>query len=392
MSIDRSAPHQGKLAGVRRAWRRIAAVMRREAIQRWRDKRTLALILSVPFIQLFLFAYAVDLTADHIPTAVVDLVPGARSRAFVDALEVSGYFEVTRYLDSEAELLHALDKGYVRAGVLIPPDFNASVEAGTAQVLFILDGSDSFSVQSGYSAAVAIAQAHALELVGARVARLGQELATMPIRASTRVLYNPNLDDMIFVMPGLIAMLLQVLAVNVTAQSVVRELELGTLEQLLVTPVRPLELVLGKLIPNVGLVVLDQIMITVLGVVWFGVPFQGSVGLYAWLSLLFIVSCLGLGLLISTLTRTERETQQVTALLMMLSQLITGFIYPFDPMPPVVKLIGSLIPLTYFIRIVRGVVTKGVGIAFLWSDVVALAVYSAIVMALAAATFKRRLD
>jgi ABC-2 type transport system permease protein len=371
---------------------RILAVMRKETIQRWRDKRTLVLIISVPFIQLFLFGYAVNLTADQIPTAVANMSRGDRSRDFIDALEVSGFFRVHSYLDSEAEVLRAIDRGEVRAGVVIPPDFDRRVEAGSSQVLIILDGSDSFSVQSGYSAAVAVAQAHSLELVNARVERMGGQLQTMPIRSSSRVLYNPNRDDMIFVMPALIALLLQVLAVNITAQSVVREVELGMMEQLLVTPLRPLELVLGKLIPSVGLVVFDQIVITMLGVFWFGVPFRGSLWLFAWLSLLFIVAGLGLGLLISTVAQTQKETQQLTTLLMLLSQLLTGFIYPRSPMPPVVQAIGNLIPLTYFIRIMRGIVTKGIGIAFLWSDVVALAVYSAVVMGLAAVTFKKRLD
>lgn len=373
-------------------FRRLLAVMRKETIQRLRDKRTLTLILAIPLIELFLFAYAVDLTADHLPTAVADFSLDDASHAFVDALAVSGYFDVVDYVETEAAVLQAIDEGSVRAGVVIPPDFAASIEAGDAQALMILDGSDSFSVQSGYSAATAVAQDHALELALAKIRRLGGDLDAVPIRASSRVLYNPNLDDMIFIMPGLVAMLLQVLAVNTTAQSVVREVELGTLEQILVTPIRPFELIAGKLIPNVALVVLDQIILTLLGVLWFGVPFRGNVWLFAWLSLVYIVSGLGLGLLISSAARSQKETQQLTGLLMMLSQLLTGFIYPRGPMPPVIKAVGNLIPLTYFLRIVRGIITKGIGISFLWSDVVALLVYGGVTMTLAAVTFKKRLD
>jgi ABC-2 type transport system permease protein len=372
--------------------RRIGAVMRKEWIQRMRDRRTLALILSMPLIQLFLFAYAVDLTADHLPLVVADLSMDVQSRAFVDALIVSGYFDLESYVADEDEVIRAIDQGRARAGLVIPPGFAAQIERGDAQALIILDGSDSFSVQAGYSAAVAIAQAHALDLIGEKINRLGGQLETAPIRSSTRVLYNPNLDDLIFTMPGLIAMLLQVLAVNTTAQSVVREYELGTIEQILVTPVRPIELVVGKLVPNVFLVILDQLVITLLGMFWFGVPFRGNLWLLAWLSLLFIVSGLGLGLLISTIAQTQKQTQQLTSLLMMLSQLLTGFIYPRAPMPTLVKAIGNLIPLTYYIRIVRGIVTKGIGIAFLWSDVLALVVYGSLVMILAAVTFRKRLD
>jgi ABC-2 type transport system permease protein len=366
--------------------------MRKETIQRLRDRRTLILILSIPLIQMLLFAYAVDLTADHLPTAIADGSLDQESRAFIDALVVSGFFDATLYVEDQAAVIRAIDEGRARAGIVIPPHFAAAVARGNAQALIILDGSDSFSVQAGYSAALSIAQAHALELLATKVQRQGGRLEGMPVESTSRVLYNPTLDDLVFVMPGLIAMLLQVLAVNTTAQSVVREYELGTIEQILVTPVRPIELIVGKLIPNVGLVILDQIVTTALGVYWFGVPFRGSVWLFAWLSLLFILSGLGLGLLISTVARTQKETQQLTALLMMLSQLLTGFIYPRSPMPPLIKAVGNLIPLTYYIRIVRGIVTKGVGLAFMWSDVLALALYGGGVLFLAAITFRKRLD
>jgi ABC-2 type transport system permease protein len=366
--------------------------MRKETIQRLRDRRTLALILSIPLLQLLLFGYAVDLTADHLPTVVADQSLDAESRDFVDALVVSGYFDVVRYVASEADVVRAIDEGEAKAGVVIPPGFAVHIERGEAQALFVLDGAESFSVQAGYSAAVAIAQAHALKLLARKVERAGGRLETAPIQSARRVLYNPNMDDLVFVMPGLIAMLLQVLAVNTTAQSVVRESELGTMEQMLVTPLRPFELVVGKLVPNVALVLLDHAVIVTLGVLWFGVPFRGSVWLFAWLSLLFIISGLGLGLLVSTVAQTQKQAQQLTSLLMMLSQLLTGFIYPREPMPALVRAVGNLIPLTYYIRIARGIVTKGVGISFMWSDVITLGAYGALVMALAALTFRRRLD
>lgn len=372
--------------------RRVRAVMRKEMIQRLRDRRTLSLILGMPLIQLLLFAYAVDLTADHLPTVVADMSLDTRSRAFIDALQASGFFDVTTYLANEREVLSAIDAGEARAGVVIPPGFAAQIERGDAQALIILDGSDSFSVSAGYSAATAVAEAYALELVTQKVNRMGQHLNTSPITSTTRVLYNPNLADLVFVLPGLIAMLLQVLAVNMTAQSIVREHELGTIEQILVTPIRPGELVIGKLVPNVLFVIVDQLMITLLGVYWFGVPFRGNPWLLAWLSLLFTCSGLGLGLLISTIAHSQKEAQQLTSLLMMLTQLLTGFIYPRSPMPPIIKAIGNLIPLTYFLRIVRGIVTKGVSLTFLWSDVISLTTYTAIVTVFAAVTFKKRLD
>jgi len=377
--------------------RRLAAVARKEVIQRVRDRRTLILIVTIPLIELLLFSYAVDLTADHLPTAVADLSMDDQSRAFLQALSTSGFFDLEDYVASEQAVIREIDEGRARAGVVIPPGLAATIERNAqggppAQALIILDGSDSFSVQSGYRAATAIAQVHALELAAQAANRRGTQLETSPITASTRVLYNPNLEDLVFIMPGLVAILLQVLAVNTTAQSVVREYELGTIEQLLVTPVRPIELLLGKLAPNALLSFLVVSLTTLLGVLWFGVPFQGNVLLFGWLVMLFILSCLGLGLLISTLTQTQNQTRQITSALMLLSQLLTGFIYPREPMPWPVKAVGNLIPLTYFIRIARGIITKGLGITFLWSDVLALVVYTILVTALAATSFRKRLD
>ncbi|MBN1487567.1 MAG: ABC transporter permease [Anaerolineae bacterium] len=357
-----------------------------------RNRRTLGLVLTIPLIELFFFGYAVELTVDHLPTAVVAQSLDARGQAFISALEASGFFDVHMHLETESEVIRALDAGKIRAGIVIPPDFAAQIERGKAQVLIILDGSEAFSVQSGYSAAVAIAQNYGLELLVEDLSRQGRELSSIPITSLTRVLYNPDQADLVFVMPGIIALVLQVLAVNLTATSIVRESEMGTLEQLLVTPIRPLELMLGKMVPNIIVAAVDLVLIIVIGVFWFKVPFRGSLLLFAWLTALFLISSLGVGLLISTLVQTQKESQQMTAMLMMLSELVTGFIYPRAPMPFVVQAIGNLIPATYFIRIVRGIMTKGVGLSFMWEDVVALFIYAFLVMLLSAILFRRRLD
>jgi ABC-2 type transport system permease protein len=370
----------------------VRALIRKEFIRLLRDRRTLALIVVMPLVELFLFAYAVDMTVDHLPMVVADHSRDAESYALVDALVVSGFFDLEGYVKDETAALQAIDAGEVKVGLVIPPGFAAQIERGEAQALMMLDGSDSFSVNSGYSAALAIAQARGMELMSEKINRLGGRVQRMPITSSVRLIYNPNLDDLVFIMPGLVAMLLQILAVNMTAQSVVREYELGTIEQILVTPARPWEIVIGKLIPNVVVAMLSLSSIMLTGVFWFGVPFRGDPWTFIGLALLFIISGLGLGLLISTIAKTQKETQQLTATLMLLSQLLTGFIYPREPMPTVVRWVGNLIPLTYFVRIARGVITKGVGITLLWSDVAALAFYTALVMVLAAVTFKRRLD
>jgi len=372
--------------------RRTAALVQKQMIQLLRDRRTLMLIMVMPMLELLLFAYAVDLTVDHIPTAVADLSRDVESQVLIDAMVNSGFFDIAEVVGSEGEILDAIADGAVKAGLLIPPGFASKVERGEAQVLILLDGSDSFTVQSGYSAAISVVQARAMEVMVEKVNRLGGRMLRMPVTTSTRVLYNPNLNDLVFIMPGLVAMLLQVLAVNMTAQSVVREYEIGTIEQLLVTPARPLEIIVGKLVPNVLVASLSLASILLTGIIWFGVPFRGDPWTFAGLSLLFIVSGLGLGLFVSTVAQTQKQAQQITATIMLLSQLLTGFIYPRAPMPPVVRAVGNLIPLTYFIRLVRGIMTKGVGVRFYWTDVISLVVYSGIVMGISALSFKKRLD
>lgn len=370
---------------------RISALLQKETIQLLSDRRTLAIILTLPLLELFLFAYAVRLTVDHLPTAVADMSMDSHSRAFVNALVNSHYFDVVEAVASQAEVVRAIDEGRAKAGIVILPDFAAQVERGRGQALIILDGSDSFSVSSGYSAAVSVAQSHSRELAQRQARRLGFELPAAAITVSARVLYNPSLNDLIFIMPGLVAMLMQLLAVFTTAVSVVREYELGTIEQLLATPARPLELVIGKLLPNMLLMLVNLAITTLVGVYWFGVPFRGNPWSFAGLSLLFVSSGLGLGLLVSSIARTQKEAQQISALLSLLGILLTGFIYPRGPMPAGVRLVGNLLPLTYFIRIARGIMTKGVGVELLWDDVAALAVYGIVITGCAALLTRRRL-
>jgi ABC-2 type transport system permease protein len=345
-----------------------------------------------PILELMLLGYAMDLTVDHIPTALADMSLDAESRAFTRALSATGYFDIQIVSNGEADVMRSIDEGRAQAGIVIPPDLEAHLQRGDAQILVLLDGSDSFAVRSGYSAVTAIAQARAMEIRAQQVNRMGMEASTLPISSSVRVLYNPNMDDMIFLVPALAAMLMQLVSINLTVMAVVRERESGTLEQVLITPARPMELMISKMLPNIVLTVLNTLTIVLIGIFWFGVPFKGDPWLFALVSLLFIVSALGLGLFISTLAQSQKQAQQLTSLILLLNMLLTGFIFPRTPMPAVVRAVGSLIPLTYFIRIMRGIFTKGVGLSFMWQDVVALLMYGILIMTLASASFKNRLD
>ena len=363
-----------------------------------RDRRTLMMVFGLPLIELFLFGYAVALTVYHIPTAVADQNRSPESRDFIQALVNSQYFDITETLPSQDQIVQEINAGHVKAGIVIPPDFPTRLETGNANVLILLDGSDSFSVQSGYSAASIVAQNYSFQLTAEKIERAGgaagslQQDIVMPITSSIQVLYNPDLRDLWFILPAIIGMIVQSMAVVLAAMTIVREREVGTLEQILATPTRPLELILGKMIPLLVLCLIIIGFTLGLGVFWFGVPFKGSLWLYLWLSLLFIASSLGLGLLVSTIARNQRQAQQITQMLMIFSMLLTGLVYPRSAMPAIPQFIGDLIPLTYFIRISRGIVTKGVGLVFFWGDVLVLLIYGSVIVITASLSFKNRLD
>lgn len=377
---------------------RIAALVLKESIQLLRDRRTLMMIFGLPLIELFLFGYAVSLTVYHIPTVVVDQSREPKSREYVQALVNSQYFDVVQYMQNEDELRQAMDAGEAKAGLVIPPGFSADLERGQARVLILLDGSDSFSVQSGYTAASIVSQNYSINITTEEIARAGAaagaaaRASKLPITNSIQVLYNPDLRDLWFVLPAIVGMILQSLAVVLSALAIVREREAGVIEQILATPIRPLELIVGKLIPLLLLCVFMVAITLGLGVFWFGVPFRGSLVLYLWLSLLFIVSSLGLGLVISAISRTQKQAQQISQMLMLFSMLLTGLVYPRNAMPLIPQWIGDLIPLTYFIRISRGIITKGVGLNFVWGDALVLLLYGLVLMFVAASSFNKRLD
>ncbi|UCC63026.1 MAG: ABC transporter permease [Anaerolineae bacterium] len=379
--------------------RRIWAVIQKEFIQTLRDRRTLAIQLALPLIQLFLYGYAIRMNVDHVPTVVADQSLDAASRAYVEAMTTSGYFDVVAYVPDQAEAVRAVDEGQAQAAVVIPPGFAARVERGEAQALLVVDGSDLFTSQSAYNAASSIAQAHATELLMARMERTGQASGQaagmqglLPLEARIRILSNPNLDELWFLVPGMLAMLLQVQSITLTAAAVVREREVGTIEQILVTPIRPGELMLGKVVPNIVIALVNLLTILGLGVFWFGVPFQGNFWLFLWLAFLYVFSGLGLGLLISTVSQNQKQAQQLIGMFTLVGIVLGGFVFPRYAMPPAIRVVGWLFPLTYFIPISRGIITKGVGIEFMWEQVGALFVYIVVIMVFAARAFKEGLD
>jgi ABC-2 type transport system permease protein len=374
---------------------RIWAVIQKEFIQTFRDRRTLAIQLAMPMIQLFLFGYAISMSVDHIPTAVADQSLDAASHGYVNAMVASGYFDVVMYVASHHDVLDAIDEGRVQAGIVIPPGFDALVERGDAQALLLVNGEDLFTSQSAYNAATSVAKAHAISILMEKATRAPLAAAsqsTLPLDARIRILYNPNQDDLWFIIPGMLAMLLQVQSITLTAAAVVREREVGTIEQLLVTPIRPAELMLGKVTPNILIAIINLLTILGLGVYWFNVPFQGDFWLFLWLAFMYVFSGLGLGLLISTVSQNQRQALQLIGMFTIVGVVLGGFIFPRYAMPPLIRIAGNLFPLTYFIPISRGIITKGVGIESLWEQVAALFTYIIVIMFFASRAFKQGLD
>ena len=376
-------------------WRRIWAVTQKEFIQTLRDRRTLAISLSIPMIQLLLFGFALRMNVKDIPMAVADQSRDSASRAYIHALAASGYFRVVAYVPDQAEVVRAIDEGRAQAGVVILPRFAAHVERGDAQALLLVDGSDVFTSQSALNAARAIAQAHALEVLLRKVERAGMARITgelLPLEARIHIRHNPDLNDLWFLIPSVLAMLLQTQSIALTAAAVVREREGGTIEQILVTPIRPGELMLGKIAPNMVITMLNMLTIVGLGVCLFRVPFRGDFWLFFGLSFMYVFSGLGLGILISTIAHNHREAVQLVMAIALLGVILGGFIFPRYSMPPLLRIAGNLFPLTYFVPIARGIIIKGVGLAFIWQQVVALFIYIVVVLVAAARAFKRGLD
>ena len=361
----------------------------------FRDRGTLLLILFMPLIQLVLFAYAIHMDVKHIPMVVADQSLDQNSRSYINDLVQSGYFDVVLTVPSQKSAVDAIDRGQAKLGVVIPVDFSKKVVGHDASVLLLVDGSDPFTTQSAYNAANLIAQEHTIQLVLNDLSVSGQvssSLSLTPLTAHIQILYNPDLKDLWFLVPGMIAMLLQTQTIILTALAVVREREVGTIEQILVTPIRPVELMLGKTLPNLLIALINLLSIVLTGTLGFGVPFQGDFVLFFWLIVLYVFSGLGLGLLISSISQNQRQAQQLAMMSMLLGLLISGFVFPHYSMPLILQWISYIFPLTAFIPIARGIFMKGIGLPFLTNQVLFLVVYDVVVLYFAARLFRQTLD
>ena len=375
------------------SWQRILAIIRKEFIQIARDPKTLGMVLAMPLMQLILLGYAINTVVDHISAVVSDASPSERSRALVEGFAATSYFEIVGYVDGPFEARRAVDRGEAKVAFIIPPDYTANVQAGRpGQVQVLIDGSDPNIAQTALLSADAVARSRSTELLTSSLRRAGMSGGlSLPIDLRPTVLYNPSLQSVNFMIPGLIGLILQMQGLLLTSFAIVRERERGTLEQLVVTPIKPWELMLGKILPYIGIAFVGVGVVIAAGRLVFGIEFAGSVVLLLALSVIFLLGALGVGLLISTVSTTQTQALQLSFFVLLPTIILSGFMFPREAMPPIIYWLGYLLPLTYFLQVIRGIVLKGSEIGDLWNQVIPLAIFGVLVFSVSAARFRQSL-
>jgi ABC-2 type transport system permease protein len=372
---------------------RLGAMVRKEFVQMRRDPTTLRLMLAVPVMQLLIFGFAVRTDVRDLPTVVFDQSRTQESRAFVQSLVATDNFVVSRQVHSYAEALEAVNAGRARAAVVFPPDYARSLKRGdTAPIQVLVDASDPTASQSAIAAAQLVGQRTNMKLVSLRAGTAGNPATRLPVDVRVRPLYNPALANAIFIVPGLIGMILSNTLIIITALTVVRERETGTLEQLIVTPLAKWEIMLGKIAPYVLVGYMQLTTVLVVGHWIFHVPVRGPLLALYGASFLFIVASLGLGLFVSTLGRNQAQVMQTAFLFLLPNILLSGFMWPREAMPAAARYVGLLIPLTHYLRLVRGIVLKGNGLTELWPQVLALAGFAVAFLMFSTWRFSKTLE
>jgi ABC-2 type transport system permease protein len=360
-----------------------SAVFRKELTQMMRDRGTLFFALLIPVLELILFG-VIDMNAKHIPTVVFDQSRTQESRQLIQQFENTSYLQVTGEVGSRAALQQAIVAGHAQVAVEIPPDYARNLAARKqADVLVLIDGSDSSVASQALSAANGVILQHDLAQL---LARSGMELAVEP---HPIMMFNPDMRSANLLIPGLIAILLTFSATILSAFAIVKERERGTLEQLMVTPVSPLAVIFGKLLPYLGLAYVQLVIIIILMNVLFRVPIHGSVPLLLGLSPIYVLALLSVGLIVSSRAKTQMEAMQRAMAVMLPSVLLSGYLIPLSSMPMPLRVISHVLPATYFIRIARGIVIRGAGFWDLWDSVAALLAISAVLILLSARAFKK---
>jgi ABC-2 type transport system permease protein len=373
---------------------RLWAVLRKEFLQIFRDRRTVVLSLLIPVILLLLFGFAVTFDVDHLKLAVVDPVKAPLGRQVRASLDATDTFDLVAEPQDPREVAGLLDSGEVDVAVVLPTRMMSKLATGRQPSIQVLvNGSDS-TIATRAEVYLSAAMADTMTRLSKGFAAARPQMSPVGgVELEPRVLYNPALESRNFFVPGLMVIIIMLVAVLVTSMAVVRERERGTLEQLVVSPVRPVELMVGKMIPYGLITFVDVLLVLAVGYLVFGVEIKGSLGLLLGISLLFLMGCLGLGLFISSVSTTQQNAFLVSIIATLLPTFIlSGFIFPIESMPAPIQPFTYLVPARYFLIVVRSIILKGAGLQIFWEQVIFLAAFALLAVGLAASKFKKRLE
>ena len=373
----------------------ILHIIKKEFLQFKRDPKMFGIILVAPVIQLIFLGYAVNMDVDSVSTVIFDQDNSQTSREYIRNYTSSGYFNVIEYVDNYDDLQSDIDNGYAFLGIVIPTDFEKRIWRGeSAPVQAIFDGSDGnkASVSAGY--VMSITNSFAKNILVESRNRKGQKVSPVgSIEAETRAWYNPTLKTRVFMVPGIVGLLLSIITLILTSLAIVKEKEIGTLEQIIVTPIKPLQLVVGKLIPFLVLGMVAVVIILTAMTLIFGIYTRGSITFLFFSSILYTMSTLGLGLFVSTISKTQQQAMMLAIFTVLMPMVfLSGFAFPIENMPQIIQGLTYVVPLRYFMTIIRSIILKGAGIAELWPEVLALLGMGMLVLALSAMRFSKRLE
>ena len=372
---------------------RLKAVAIKEFIQIFRDPRSLALAATIPVLLLLLFGFALTLDVDRIPTVLLDFDRTPRSREMSDRFLRSRYFQLEAYVSHYAELQEFLDRGQALMGLVIPANFSRDLEANReTRIQLLMDGTDANTATIALGYATAIVALYSQELLKQKMNALGMARISPPIEPRIRIWFNPDLESKNFIVPGLIAVIMVILAAILTSGTVAREWERGSMEQLISTPIRNAELILGKLIPYFLIGFFDLALSVAMGRFLFHVPLRGSGVLLFSLVSLFLLGAICQGVVVSIITKNQLLSSQISIFISYLPTFIlSGFIYPIDNMPKLIQLITYIFPSRYVVSILKGIFSKGIGFEVLWVEAAFLAVYAALMVFIALRKFEKRI-
>ncbi len=376
-------------------FRRLKAIAVKEVLQIWRDPRSLMIALLLPFTQMFLLGYGVNLDLKHIPVCTFDREGSQLSQDLFKHFEASQYFRIARNVQSYPQVVAAIDNADCNLAIVVPPDFSERLnDTGTAPVQAILDGTDDNTANIAFGYAAAVVDGYSNNIQVSWMDRQGKPLQQIqPMVVQSRVWFNEDLESRNFIIPGLVAVIMALIGAQLTSLTISREWERGTMELLISTPVKPSELMIGKLVPYLVLGWLDAAFCLAIAALWFGVPYRGTLFALFVTTTLFLFVVLSIGYLLSVLIRSQVGASQIALLATMLpTMLLSGYIFPIDQMPAAIRDITYLIYSRYYVTIVKDLFLKGSSIAELATPILFLIVYATAVMILAARAFRKRLD